>query len=187
MTNKLERGTRRWNLQMCSLSASRHKSRRGVQNWISLLICTAVPGLPFHWGRPGPPDKRSTLWALCWTCMGADAKQGEFYTPQWFLKPSISEQTAQISTLVLRPHCTLNNKPSGVKTGAWLIHTTVQPRRQSAECLLLNASRVMSAYYILPIFSSYFSLNFYKSKMNHPVFQFSILPASPVRVSHFFQ
>ncbi len=31
MTNKLGRATQRWNLQMCSLSASRHKSRRGVQ------------------------------------------------------------------------------------------------------------------------------------------------------------
>ncbi|RCU34841.1 hypothetical protein DVA81_18690, partial [Acinetobacter baumannii] len=31
MTNKLGRATQRWNLQMCSLSASRHKSGCGVQ------------------------------------------------------------------------------------------------------------------------------------------------------------
>lgn len=31
MTNKLGRPTRRWNLQMCSPSASRNKSRCGVQ------------------------------------------------------------------------------------------------------------------------------------------------------------
>lgn len=31
MTNKLGPATQRWNLQMCSLSASRHKSRCGVQ------------------------------------------------------------------------------------------------------------------------------------------------------------
>lgn len=187
MTNKLERGTRRWNLQMCSLSASRHKSRRGVQIEFHYSFARRCQGSLFIGAGQGRRTK-DPLYELCaehaWEQM---LSKVSFTHLNDSLSPSISEQTAQISTIVLRPHCTLNNKPSGVKTGAWLIHTTVQPRRQSAECLLLNASRVMSAYYILPIFSSYFSLNFYKSKMNHPVFQFWILPASPVRVSHFFQ
>lgn len=64
MTNKLERGTRRWNLQMCSLSASRHKSRRGVQIEFHYSFARRCQGSLFIGAGQGRRTK-DPLYELC--------------------------------------------------------------------------------------------------------------------------
>lgn len=54
MTNKLGRPTRRWNLQMCSPSASRNKSRCGVQ--IEFHYSSAKA--PFSLGQAGADGQK---------------------------------------------------------------------------------------------------------------------------------
>lgn len=100
MTNKLSPGYTE--MESADVFAVRFQTQKPLRcpDWITLVIFTAAPGLPIHWGRPGPSDKRSTLWALCCTWR-ADARQGEFYTHQWLLKLYICEKTAQISTILV--------------------------------------------------------------------------------------
>lgn len=105
MTNKLGRTTRRWNLQMCSLSASRHKSRCGAQIELHYSFAQQHQGSLFIGAGQGRRTK-DPLYELCACTCTADARQGEIYTPQWLLKASIREQTSQISTILSSLHCT---------------------------------------------------------------------------------
>lgn len=134
MTNKLEEATRRRNLQMCLLPASRNKSCCGVQ--IEFHYSSA------HWcqsslftGEVRGRQTKDPLYELNIVHGEQMLSKASFTHLSDSLSPlSESKQLRFLSFssgLHFTPHIS-HNKAHGVKTGVWIIPTTIHPRRQSA-------------------------------------------------------